>query len=239
MGMGLFDILNNPEIRSVLTSLTGQAKEGFRQISQKQPQGMGGLLGAGALGALVGSMLPKAGARTAGMIGLGAIAWNFYKKWAAGQQEKQPAGGDPAGFGPESQFFYTGPNTGQETAQDKTAMLLLRTMVFAARADGHIDEKEQERIAKVLPQFFPDEDVRPILNRLLSEAPDIAALAREVVSQEQAEDLYRLSCIIVDVDNFMERGYFTELASALSITDDRARELEAEASVAKNQLASL
>lgn len=235
MGMGLFDILNNPEIRSVLTSLTGKAQDGFRHMREKQPEGMGGLLGAGALGALVGSILPKAGTRTASMLGLGAIAWNFYKKWAA-EQKAKPQGFDNSS---DSSFFYTGPETGQEAANDTTAMMLLRAMVFAARADGHIDEKEQERIAKVLPQFFPDADVRPILQQLLEESVDISVLARSVKSPEQAEDLYRLSCIIVDVDDFMERGYFSELASALRISPERAKMLEAEAQAAREQLESL
>ena len=236
--MGLFDILANPEIRSILTSLAGQAQDGMRQMGQKVPQGMGGLFGAGALGALLGGILPKGATKTAGMLGLGVLALNFYKKWAAqqgGKASSLSSQADP--FGGDA-FAYTGPMNGQEAANDPTAILLLRAMIFAARADGHIDAAEEERIAKVLPQFFPDGDVRPILQRLLEESLDTSVLAREVSSQEQAEDLYRLSCVIVDIDHFMERGYFVELAESLHISPERARQLEAEAVQAKRQLES-
>ena len=112
-------------------------------------------------------------------------------------------------------------------------------MIFAARADGHIDAQEQERIGRLLPQFFPNEDVRPLLKTLMEESLNPAALARDVQNQEQAEDLYRISCVIVDIDHFMERGYFAELAQALGISGERAAQLEAEAKTAKEQLAAL
>ncbi|MCR5813312.1 MAG: tellurite resistance TerB family protein [Desulfovibrio sp.] len=235
--MGLLDIFGNKEMISVLQSMAKQAQGGIENLGRKAPGGMGGLLGAGALGALMGSILPKGGTRTASMLGLGALAWSFYKKWAAGQKDGMST--DQFFSNPEEVFRNTGPATGQDASSDPTAMLLLRAMIFAARADGHIDAKEQERISSLLPQFFPNADVRPLLHQLMVESISPAALARDVQSQEQAEDLYRLSCVIVDLDHFMERGYFAELAEALGISKARAAELEAEAQTAKAQLDAL
>ena len=235
--MRLLDIFGNTELTDVLKSMAKQAQGGLENLSQKAPGGMGGLLGAGALGALMGSMLPKAGARSAGMLGLGALAWTFYKKWAAAQKGGMPT--DTLFGSPEEIFSNAGPATGSDAASDPTAMLLLRAMIFAARADGHIDAKEQERISRLLPQFFPNADVAPLLHQLMAESLSPAALARDVQNQEQAEDLYRLSCVIVDLDHFMERGYFAELAEVLGISKERAAQLEAEAQTARKQLEAL
>ncbi|MBR3664180.1 MAG: tellurite resistance TerB family protein [Desulfovibrio sp.] len=235
--MGLLDIFGNKDLTQLLQSMAGQAQGSFEDLRRKAPGGMGGLLGAGALGALMGSMMPKGGARAAGMLGLGALALSFYKKWA--QNQKQGQSTDTLFSSPEEALRYEGPSTGEQAAADPTAMMLLRAMIFAARADGHIDAQEQERIGRLLPQFFPNEDVRPLLKTLMEESLNPAALARDVQNQEQAEDLYRISCVIVDIDHFMERGYFAELAQALGISGERAAQLEAEAKTAKEQLAAL
>ena len=97
---------------------------------------------------------------------------------------------------------------------DPTARLLLRAMVFAARADGHIDATEQDRISKVAAQMAPGQDTNALLGQLLNAPIDPAALAAEIRSAEQGEDLYRLSCMIVDIDHFMERSYLDALAAA-------------------------
>ncbi|MBQ7617667.1 MAG: hypothetical protein IJS50_02215 [Desulfovibrio sp.] len=124
--MGLFDILSNPEVRSVLTQLAGQAQQGlskmgqmgqkaqdnFSNFSQKVPQGMGGLLGAGALGALLGGLMPRGGAQAAGMLGLGVLAWNFYKKWS------QNGENTPQGLTSQNASGDLGPQSGAEAAND-------------------------------------------------------------------------------------------------------------------------
>ena len=121
---------------------------------------------------------------------------------------------------------------------DPTARLLLRAMVFAARADGHIDATEQDRISKVVAQMAPGQDTNALLGQLLNAPIDPAALAAEIRSAEQGEDLYRLSCMIVDIDHFMERSYLDALAAALKISEARKGQLEEEARQAKAQLAA-
>ncbi|MBQ7456222.1 MAG: DUF533 domain-containing protein [Desulfovibrio sp.] len=222
--MGLFDILTNPEVRQVLTSLAGKAGDGLQQLNQKIPQGMGGLAGAGALGALLGSVLPRGVAGAAGMLGVGAIAWNFYQKWA---KEK--------GITPNA--FFDAKQGSQQAAVDPVALQLLRAMIFAARADGHIDATEQKRIELMVGQLFPNQDVQPVMAKLMEEAIDPSVLAKDVVNQEQADDLFRLSCVIVDIDHFMEESYFEALGKALHIDANRQQALMAEAKNVKAELA--
>ena len=164
-----------------------------------------------ALGALLGSFMSKGALQNAALVGAGAVAWNFYQKWSQSQKESQPA--EPA---PVQQ-----PVAAVAPAElDPTARLLLRAMVFAARADGHIDATEQDRISKVVAQMAPGQDTNALLGQLLNAPIDPAALAAEIRSAEQGEDLYRLSCMIVDIDHFMERSYLNALGDALKIPQD-------------------
>lgn len=224
--MSLFDILgNNSSMRETLDSIAGQMKNAGRSISQATPGGVGGLLGAGAMGALLGRMMPKGTVNALGLAGLGAVAWAFYKKWA--QANPQAAG------------QRTGPTTLTDTVNDPTLLLLLRAMVFAAKADGHIDETERARMQDMLNQLYPGQDVTPLMEQLVQESIDPSILARQVESPEQAEDVYRLSCLIVDIDHFMERSYLDNLAQVLGLAKETQIALEQEAAAAKRRMASL
>ena len=115
-------------------------------------------------------------------------------------------------------------------------MLMLRAMVYTARADGHIDATEQGRILKLVEQLCPGRDMSDVMNGLMNEPIDPARLASQVRSPEQSDDLYRLSCLIVDVDHFMERSYLDGLASALHLSAERKAALEQEVAQARRQL---
>lgn len=259
--MGLFDILGSAmgggqggqtggrgNMPGSLGSIMDEMQKMAQGAGRSAPGGMGGLLGAGALGALLGQVLPKGAAQTAGLAGMGLIAWNFYQKWAAQQQAQQQAQREqqarqfaspsavPATPAQESQYR---PTQDMTYPADPTAMLLLRAMVYAARADGHIDAVEQERINGFVTQMFPGQDVSPLLNSIMQDAIDPNTLALMVQSPEQAQDLYRLSCLIVDIDNFMERGYMDALGQALRLPEQTRHALEQEACTAKQQLAQM
>lgn len=122
--MSLFDIFNKKNIGETLGSLMDTAKEQASGLTKAAPGGVGGLVGAGALGALLGSFMSKGALQNAALVGAGAVAWNFYQKWSQSQKESQPA--EPA---PVQQ-----PVAAVAPAElDPTARLLLRAMVFAAR----------------------------------------------------------------------------------------------------------
>ena len=111
-------------------------------------------------------------------------------------------------------------------------------MVFAARADGCIDASEQGRIAALLQHMYPGRDTGAMQQAWAEAAVDPAALAKNVQSQEQGEDVYRLSCLIIDADVDAERRYLQDLALALGIGEQRRAALEREADAARQKLAA-
>lgn len=233
--MSLFDIMKGKDWGATLGSLADKARSGASELTKNAPGGMGGLLGAGALGALLGSVLSKDVLQNAALVGAGAVAWNFYKKWSDKKEQEAVAEAPAATPFPGAQPAAA--PAAPTASADPTAMLLLRAMVYAARADGHIDATEQDRIGKMVAQMFPGQDAGQLINALLNEPINPAVLAGQVCSAEQGEDLYRLSCLIVDIDHFMERSYLDGLAQSLHIQPQRKDALEAEAVQAKQQLA--
>lgn len=221
--MSLFDVLQSGSFSSALGTLTGQARSAASDLQRKTPGGVGGLVGAGVLGALLGNVVSSDMVKNVALLGAGAVAWNFYQKWSNRQSEPS---GQEAG------------TTGSPVSMqlDPTAELVMRTMIFAARADGTMDAIERQRIDGVLQNMLGNRDVAPLLAGIQQETLDPGRIASGVHSTEQAEDLYRLSCVVIDIDHFMERGYLDALARALHIADARKAEIEMEAGQARQQL---
>lgn len=213
------------------------------------PGGVGGLLGAGALGGILGTLMSG---KTAKKVGEGllvaggtaaaaALAWKFYEKW---QQNSAASGGQTA---PAPQAGSGGwPNPAQpasapyaqpalSAATDPTAMLVLTAMVFAARADGFVDDSEQANVHVMMEKLFPGTDVARQMDGLMRCPVDPHALARQVVSAEQGRDVYRLSCMVIVRDQAMERAYLDALAQALGISRNDQQMLEQEVDAMKGE----
>ena len=224
--MSIFDVLKSGSLGSTLETLTNQAKSTASDVQKKTPGGLGGLLGAGALGALLANVVSSDVVKNAALVGAGAVAWNFYQKWSSGNQAIQTEQAAAPVENPMTMNF------------DPTAELVMRAMIFAARADGNIDAIEQQRIDTILQNMLRGQDVSGKIHQMQQETLDPAKIAAQVHSPEQGEDIYRLSCVVIDIDHFMERSYMDVLAKSLNISDTRKTELETEAGQARQQLVS-
>ena len=261
--MSSFDVLTNGSLGSVLETITNQAKtaassmpgsfgdlggaleslgnkakSAATNIRDNTPGGVAGLAGAGALGALLGNVLQGDLMKSVALAGAGAVAWNFYKKWAADQKAPNAPQGQ-AQMNASAQAAPSGWGNLSGASQqpiDPTAELVMRAMIYAARADGTIDAMEQDRIHQIMRNMLPGQNVDSALQRISQEAIDPAKIAQAVTSPEQAQDIYRLSCAVIDIDHFMEVSYLEALARALGIDASKKQQLEAEATQAKTAL---
>lgn len=62
-------------------------------------------------------------------------------------------------------------------------------------------------------------------------------IARSVQNEDEALEVYYLSCTVIDVDHFMERGYLDALAQALKIPADVKQGIESDVNEKKRELA--
>ncbi|WP_421281489.1 tellurite resistance TerB family protein [Aeromonas taiwanensis] len=187
---------------------------GATRKAQMKGMAQGGLA-AGAMALLLGNKkMRKYGTKVAavgGAAALGGLAYKLYQDWQAQQstpaQPTQPLG------------------TLEGNALDARANLLVRAMVAAARADGHIDAAERQKIQQYLTEQGQGDAARWIDGEL-SRPLDPQALAREVTDMELATEVYLASLLAIEVDHFMERGYLDELARALKLDDNLKGSIE-------------
>ncbi|HHF2971444.1 TPA: tellurite resistance TerB family protein [Vibrio diabolicus] len=174
-----------------------------------------GAVGGGLIGMLMGSkkskkMTKKIGSsalKVGGAAALGALAYKVYNDW----QAKQSGQGVHETFDPDD---------------SKHSVLILKAMIGAAKADGHVDEEEMARIEQALADMGADEHVRQLVQQELNKPLDPAEIANQATSPQQASEIYLASLIVADEQNFMEKAYLQELAKQLQLSPEVTQQLE-------------
>ncbi len=213
-----------------------------RQLSGKSPEEImealkdlisNNKLGAGAalggLGALIlGTQTGRSAAVTAAKLGaialIGGLAYKAYQNYQQGGSEDQAASGDinvaPSGSGFEP-----------DAVSNDDAILMIRTMIAAAAADGRIDSDEQQRILGSLQQESGElpPGAEEFLSRELNAPASAADIANAVASKEQAAKIYSAARIAVDPDTRGEQAFLFELARRMNIDQDLARHINSAA----------
>ena len=113
---------------------------------------------------------------------------------------------------------------------------ILQAIVGAAKADGHIDERERQMIEGEVAKLTSDREVQGWLERELNKPLDPAEIARAASTPEIAAEMYLASLLMVDEESFMERSYLEE-ARQLRLEPSFKLELENQARQALQRLA--
>ena len=66
------------------------------------------------------------------------------------------------------------------------------------------------------------------MQEAIAQPLDPAVIAKDVHTEEEALEVYLISCAVIDVDHFMERSYLDALAQALNIPEDVKKGIEAD-----------
>ena len=178
---------------------------------------------------------------------IGALAYKAYGAWQAQQQANAAASSrtasGPAATGAQPPAALPGPAGwasaattparmadrvgGAELEQHSRAMLL--AMVAAAKADGHLDDRERGLVEAELHRLEADGAVRGWIDAELRRPLDPAEVARTATSPELAAEMYLASLLVADDTNRMERLYLDELAREMRLPDGLKAQLEAQA----------
>ena len=191
-----------------------------------------GALAGGALGLLLGNRrVRKMGGITSrwrrsarmggkvamygGLAAVGALAYKAYGDW-----KQQQAGAGAASAAPQT-FDALPPAEIESHSQ-----AILKALIAAAKADGHVDDREREVIEGEFSRLEAAPEVRQWLQAELQKPLDPAEVARAASSPEMASEMYLASLLAVDEQNFMERAYLDELARQLKLDDGLKARLE-------------
>jgi uncharacterized membrane protein YebE (DUF533 family) len=101
-------------------------------------------------------------------------------------------------------------------------LVLIRAMIGAAKADGHIDDAERALIFDKIKAADISGEAAAFIERELSQPTDLDALIAAAVTEEQRVELYTASRLTIDPDSRSERGYLDLLAGRLGLPDERA-----------------
>lgn len=209
--------------RSFLDHLLGTARSGLEKggLAERNEQGKlsatgfgKGALAGGAAALLLGNRSIR---RVGGLAALGFLAYKAYGSW-----RNDKGDGDGAAE-PQTVDRISAPE------QEHHSRVLLAAIVAAAKADGHIDERERALIEEGLSRSAEGEGLRDWLKSELAKPLDPAEVAAQVDTPELAAEVYLASVLTVDDQNFMERSYLHELARQLKLDDSLKLRLEQQA----------
>lgn len=125
-------------------------------------------------------------------------------------------------LGPIPQDLPTSTIAAWETSspEQARAILLLRAMIAAAKADGEVDAEERSRIVERLREAGAEENALRFVEEELAKPVDLYVITAEVRDAATAAEVYLASCAAIRVDTEAERAYLERLALRLGL--DRA-----------------
>lgn len=214
-----------------------------RQVGGGLSNNLGGLGGLGSVGggAIAGGLAAlllgtKSGRKIAGnvvtyggMAAVGALAYHAYRNWQSGREPAATAApaaqnsGVPLLPPPVATPF----NPASESEQQTLGRNLMRAMIAAAKADGHVDAAEQSNIFAQIDRLGLNAEDKAFVIDELRAPLDVDAVASAARTPEEAAELYAASLLAIDVDNPAERGYLGMLAARLKLDDKLVAHLHA------------
>lgn len=113
------------------------------------------------------------------------------------------------------------------------ALVLIKAMIAAAKADGHIDADERANIMQKLHVEELGAEAEAFIEAELANPTDLDGLVRAARTEEQKVELYTASRLTIEPDTRAERGYLDLLAGRLGLPDGLIDHIEATVTAAK------
>jgi uncharacterized membrane protein YebE (DUF533 family) len=201
--------------------LLAQAKEmiGNNQgLAAAAAAGIGGLL----LGTSGGRGLIGSAAKLGGLALIGGLAYKAVQNYQAGKPLL--TAGAAIAAAPQGSGYAEGDSDDQERA-----LLMVRSMIAAAAADGEIDDAERARILGNLKQAGLDDEASTFLDDEFANPLDAAGLVQLSSSPEMAAQIYTAARLAVDPDTNDEQNFLADLSAGLELDAELVAHIDAAA----------
>ncbi|OLQ92683.1 hypothetical protein BIY22_15280 [Vibrio panuliri] len=211
------------DIKSLLNQALNSdiVRQGQQQLKSASTSNTLKSLGAGAVGGglvnllmgskkskKMGKKVGKNALKIGGAAALGALAYKVYNDWQDKQSTPQAAA---------EQF---------DSSNQIHDQLILKAMIAAAKADGHVDQTEMAHIENAIEQAGADQQLKTLIHNELNKPLDPSHIAQLAQTPQQASEIYLASLIVIDEQNFMEKAYLQELAKQLNLAEEVTQQLE-------------
>ena len=124
--------------------------------------------------------------------------------------------------GPSVAFL---PPAADPEARHALGLVLLRSMVAAARAAGKLDDYPSKRILAAVERLDLDADERALLLEELGGPIAIGEITTPERSPEQAAEIYVAALLAIEIDTPAERAWLARLAASLALPGDLLEEI--------------
>ncbi|WP_458097495.1 tellurite resistance TerB family protein [Roseomonas sp. WA12] len=212
---------------------------------------LGSLLGGGRRRSSGGGGLLRMG----GMAVLGTLAYRAWKQFQESQGMPQATEGAPAGSpaattpgaapaGPWTRNAGLGGAVGHaaapepaEFARDEVpaadgqpfGLSVIKAMISAAKADGHMDATERDRVFDEVERLGLDPEAKGFVFQALDAPADPSAVAAMARTDAQKTEIYMASRLVAEPDTAAERAYLDALAHRLGLAPGLRQSLDAQA----------
>lgn len=166
------------------------------------------------LGTRGGRRLTGTAVKLGSLAAVGGIAYKTYQKW----QESDSGAAD---------FGTSISDLSGIDASDRS-LSMMKAMIAAAKADGHLDATEVANIRKQVANLELDDEFAKLVDAELERPLDAKSIADLADSPAAAAEIYLTSRMVIDVDTPQEREYLDQLASHLGLPQQYIAELDAE-----------
>ncbi len=185
-----------------------------------------------AVGGLLGLILANKKARNVagnvavygGAAALGLLAWRAFRNYQEGQKPGTAPVAQPSDIANVEPRYL--PSAAPASDGQPFELALVQAMVAAAKADGHIDAQEQQRLFSEIERLQLDAETKGAVFDLLSKPITIEAVGGSATNEEQAAELYLASRIAIDPDHPAEQAYLKNLAQKLHLPGDLVAHLD-------------
>jgi uncharacterized membrane protein YebE (DUF533 family) len=225
---------------SVLGGLQAQSQQGLQNAQNAAQQGnlaaqagsllqgnMGTLLAGGLAGLVAGRAMGGGLAKLGGLALVGGLAYKAMQAYQAGQAPQQTAqqlSAPTIDAAPVGSGFAEG--DGDDNAR---ALLMVRSMVAAAAADGHIDDMERQRIVGGLQQAGLDDEAAAFLQAEFDNPASVDGLLELATTPELATQVYAAARLAVEPDTEHDAVFLNELAGRLGLDEQLVAHIDAAA----------
>ncbi len=204
-----------------------------------------GLAGGVAGGAVTSALMSKKGRKYAstalkvgGLAAVGGLAWKAFTSYRDQQQGESAAAGEAAsvaavpsaaGDPPRRRLVHQTATVVGDTnsSGDSKGLLVLRAMIAAAYADGHIDADERQRIFARVDTLELSGEEKALLFDELSQPASIERLASSVGDMETGVEVYTASLLAIDSTCRQGDLYLQGLAARLDLPPPLVSEIHA------------
>jgi uncharacterized membrane protein YebE (DUF533 family) len=216
----LFEQFLGPNAANSIRQTSGATKQ------QLDNMGLGGFAGGAVAGGILGLVLGNKKMRKmaggaagyGGAAAAGALAFKAYQNWQQGKAAATAPLATQADFQHVDQKFL--PDFAPATDGQPFQLVMIRAMIAAAKADGHIDAQEQKTLFEQVEKMGLDAESKAFVFDALTQPVDLNAIASAARGIEQATELYLVSRMAIDPDHPAERAYLEALGHKLNLPQE-------------------